>query len=312
MKYILLLLVIILAIAIGVLLFRHYNSSATVSSKSAGCVDIAASPDYLSSGNAQDAIAAINNARHIEHLPPLRLPANFYQFNPAQQQFLLVNLERTARGLRPLSMDPNLAQMARGYSKQLLNLHFFAHTSPISGTFSDRMNGNLAIANHYSQAAENLAGNPVPGIGSMYEYMYDDSAEACGHRLNILDPALTLVGINWLQGGIYGSISAQEFLTSASWNPYHGITPDIIVPQVSISVNTPAVGSKILQCQAFVQGTLGIERITWFLDSLSNPLHTGASMTLDTRRLSPGKHTVLVYVVDGEQNYASASYIIVI
>ena len=191
MKYLLLLLVIILAIAIGVLLFRHYNSSATVSSKSGGCVDIAASPDYLSSGNPQDAIAAINNARQIEHLPPLRLPANFYQFNPAQQQFLLVNLERTARGLRPLNMDPNLAQMARGYSKQILNLHFFAHTSPISGTFSDRMNGNLAIANHYSQAAENLAGNPVPGIGSMYEYMYDDSAEACGHRLNILDPALT-------------------------------------------------------------------------------------------------------------------------
>ena len=311
MKYILLLLVIILAIAIGVLLFRHYNSSATVSSKSGGCVDIAASPDYLSSGNAQDAIAAINNARQIEHLPTLRLPANFYQLNPAQQQFLLVNLERTARGLRSLSMDPNLAQMARGYSKQLLNLHFFAHTSPISGTFSDRMNGNLAIANHYSQAAENLAGNPVPGIGSMYEYMYDDSAEACGHRLNILDPALTLVGINWLQGGIYGSISAQEFLTSASWNPYHGITSDIIAPQVSISVNTPAAGSKILQYQALVQGTMGIERITWFLDSLSNPLHTGASLTLDTRRLSPGKHTLLVYAVDGEQNYATAIYIIV-
>ena len=275
-------------------------------------MNIAASPDYLSSGNAQDAIAAINNARQIEHLPPLRLPANFYQLDPAQQQFLLMNFERTARGLRPLHMDANLTQMAQGYSKQLLNLHFFAHTSPISGTFSDRINGNAAIVNHYSQAAENLAGNPVPGIGSMYEYMYDDSAEACGHRLNILDPALTLVGINWLQGGIYGSISAQEFLTPASWNPYHGITPDIIAPQVSISVNTPAAGSKILQCRALVQGTMGIERITWFLDSLSNPLHTGASLTLDTRKLSPGKHTLLVYAVDGEQNYARASYIIVI
>ena len=312
MKYILLLLIIILAVTIGVLLFRHYNSTAVVSSMSGGCVDIVASPDYLSSGNAHDAIAAINNAHQVEHLPPLRLPANFYQLNPAQQQFLLVNFERTARGLRSLRMDPNLAQMARGYSKQLLNLHFFAHTSPISGTFSDRMNGNLAIANHYSQAAENLAGNPVPGIGSMYEYMYDDSAEACGHRLNILNPALTVVGINWLQGSIYGSISAQEFLTPAAWNPYVGSTPQIITPQVSISVSTPAAGSRILQCQARVQDTMGIERITWFLDSLSNPLHTGTSLTLDTRKLSPGKHTLLVYAVDGEQNYASASYIIVI
>lgn len=275
-------------------------------------MDIAASPDYLSSGNSHDAIAAINNAHSVEHLPPLRLPANFYRLNPAQQQFLLVNLERTDRGLRPLKMDANLAQMAWGYSKQLFNLHFFAHTSPISGTFSDRVNGNPAVANHYSQAAENLAGNPVAGIGSIYEYMYDDSAEACGHRLNILDPALTLVGINWLQGGIYGSISAQEFLTPASWNPYHGITPDGMAPQVSISVSTPTAGSGILQCQALVQDSMGIERISWFLDSLSHPLNTGASLTLDTRRLSPGKHTLLVYAVDGEQNYASASYTMVI
>ena len=275
-------------------------------------MDIAASPDYLSSQDPHDAIAAINNARQVEHLLPLRLPANFYQLDPAQQQFLLMNLERTARGLRPLHMDANLTQMAQGYSKQLLNLHFFAHTSPISGTFSDRVNGNPAIINHYSQAAENLAGNPVPGIGSMYEYMYDDSAEACSHRLNILDPALTVVGIDWLRGSIYGSISAQEFLTPATWNPHLVMTPDAIAPQVTISVSTPAAGSGILQCQALVQETTGIERITLFLDSLSNPLHTGASLTLDTRRLSPGKHTLLVYAVDGEQNYGSASYTIVI
>ncbi|MFL5656982.1 MAG: hypothetical protein ACJ8CB_22710, partial [Ktedonobacteraceae bacterium] len=123
MKYMLLLLATIFVVTIGVLVFRHYNSSAAVSSKSMGCVDIAASPDYLSSGNAHDAIAAINNAHRVEHLPPLRLPANFYQLDPAQQQFLLVNLERTDRGLYPLRMDANLTQMAHGYSKQLLNLH---------------------------------------------------------------------------------------------------------------------------------------------------------------------------------------------
>src|SRR5437588_9767208 len=215
MKYMLLLLVAILAVAIGVLLFRHYNSSATVSSKPGACVDIAASPDYLSSEDPHDAIAAINNARQVEHLPPLRLPANFYQLDPAQQQFLLMNLERTARGLRPLHLDANLTQMAQGYSKQLLDLHFFAHTSPISGTFSDRINGNPAIVNHYSQAAENLAGNPVPGIGSMYEYMYDDAAEACSHRLNLLVSALTVVGIAWLLWSITVCIDPYEFTTSS-------------------------------------------------------------------------------------------------
>jgi uncharacterized protein YkwD len=312
MKYIFFLLLIMLAIAVGVLAFRHFNSTALVTTGSGGCVDIAASPDYLSSGDPHDAVAAINNAHTVEHLPPLRLSANFYQLNPAQQQFILVNIERTDRGLRPLRMDPNLGQMAWGYSKQLFNLHFFAHTSPISGTFSDRMNGNPATANHYSQAAENLAGNPVAGIGSIYEYMYDDSAEACGHRLNILDPDLTLIGINWLRGSIYGSISAQEFLTPASWNPYVGSTPDGNAPKVHILVSTAVAGSTTLQCQAVVQDSKGIERISWFLDSLSNPLSTGSSLTLDIRKLSPGRHTLLVYVVGGEQNYASASYTIVI
>jgi uncharacterized protein YkwD len=312
MKYLLLLLAAILVVATGVLLFRHYNSSPAVSLSTGGCVDITASPDYLSSGNPHDAIAAINNARQAEHLPPLRLPANFYHLDPAYQQFLLINLERTSRGLRALRLDGNLMQMAAGYSKQLLNLHFFAHTSPISGTLSDRANGNTAIADHYSAVAENLAGNPVPGIGSMYEYMYDDAAEACGHRLNILDPALTMVGIDWLRGSIYGSISAQEFLAPAVQNPYRGKTPDDMTPQVSILVSTSTTGNGMLQFLASIQGPLDIERVTWFLDSLSNPLQTGVLLTLDTRRLSSGKHTLLVYAVDGEQNYGSASYTLVI
>ena len=45
MKYTLLLLVTILAIAIGVLIFRHYNPITRVSPTSGGCVDIPASPE---------------------------------------------------------------------------------------------------------------------------------------------------------------------------------------------------------------------------------------------------------------------------
>ncbi len=312
MKRLLLVLLTIFVVSIGFLLIQHHYSIAAVNSETPDCMDIAASPDYLSTESAHDAIAAINNARQVEHLHPLHLPANFYQLDPAQQQFMLLNLERTDRGLRPLQWDANLTQMARAYSKQLLNLNFFSHTSPIGGTFSDRMNSNPVIANHYSQAAENLAGNPVAAIGPMYEYMYDDSVEACGHRHNILNPELTLVGISWLRGSIYGSISAQEFLTSAPWNPYLGGIPDASTPQVSISISTEQNGSGLLQCQALAQDTMGIARISWFLDALSHPLHTGASWTFDTRHLSPGKHTLLVYAVDGEQNYGVARYAIVV
>ncbi len=282
-----------------------------------GCVDIPATPDYLSSGSATDAIAALNNAHSLEHLPPLSLPGNFYRLDPARQQFILLNIERTDRHLHPLTLDANLSQMALGYSEQLRDLHIFSHTSPISGSFGDRINGNPAITDHYSIAAENLAGNPVAGIGPIYEYMYDDSVEDCGHRHNILNPALTTVGINWVRGGLYGSISAQEFIASASWSPYVATAPVTTPPVVSISVNrtTSSTGSTLLRFQTQISNTTraGIERITWFLDHITaTPGQVGSAWTIDSSKLARGKHTIIVYVVDGEENYGVAEETIVV
>src|ERR1700730_7947069 len=154
MRKILVGLLILCALAAGI--FLIYRSQLQPVS-SAGCVDIPASPDYLSTNSEADAIAAIDNAHAREKLPPLHLPANYYRLGPPQQQFILLNLERTDRGLLPLAMDATLSQMALGYSRQLSNLHFFSHTSPISGTFTNRMENNPATANLYSLAAENLA-----------------------------------------------------------------------------------------------------------------------------------------------------------
>ena len=278
-----------------------------------GCVDIPATPDYLSSGSATDAIAAINNAHQLEHLPSLNLPGNFYQLDPIQQQFILLNIERTDRHLRPLALDANLSQMALGYSEQLRDLHFFSHTSPISGSFGDRIDGNAAVADHYSVAAENLAGNPVAGAGPIYEYMYDDSVEACGHRHNILNPTLTTVGINWVRGGPYGSISVQEFIASASWSPYVATPPVTTTPTFTISINAVA-DSTILRLQTRISNDANatIERITWFLDQTATPAQVGSAWTLDTSKLVHGKHTIIAYVVDGEQNYSMAQETIVV
>ncbi len=302
MRKIIVLTFILLVLAAGALLLRHQQPVAV---SGTGCVDIPASPDYLSTTSEADAIAAINNAHAQENLPPLRLPANYYHLVPPQQQLILLNIERTDRRLPPLQMDAALSQMALGYSRQLSNLHFFSHTSPISGTFVDRMVNNPATANHYSLAAENLAGNPVAGAGPIYEYMYDDSVENCGHRLNILDPKLTLVGINWVRGGQYGSVSAQEFLTSAGWNPYSHPSPDTIAP--SVVLGPPLLEGSLLSCRTLVGDNVGVVRITWFLDRLGNQPSLGPALTLDVGHLSPGRHTLLVYAVDGALNYSMAS-----
>ncbi|HLX59068.1 MAG TPA: CAP domain-containing protein [Ktedonobacteraceae bacterium] len=303
MRKILLSLLLLCALATSILLIYHQQPEAV---SSGTCIDIPASPDYLSSNSETDAIAAINNAHKQEKLSPLRLPTNYYHLGPVQQQFILLNLERTDRGLQPLKMDAALSQVALAYSRQLSNLHFFSHTSPISGTFTDRVNSNPATAKHYSAAAENLAGNPVAGAGPMYEYMYDDSVEDCGHRLNILDPGLTLVGINWVRGSQYGSISAQEFLTSAPWNPYSPPPPDTLAPYVFIA-GQPILKNSILSCRALAGDNLGVVRITWFLDQFGNQPYIGTTRALAVGHLSPGKHTLLVYVVDGALNYSMTS-----
>lgn len=297
-----LLLLLLLALVAGVLVIRHQQPLAIAGG---GCVDIPASPDYMSTNSEADAIAAINNAHALEKLPPLRLPANYYHLNPSQQQFILLNLERTERGLPPLEMDATLSQMALGYSKQLSDLHFFSHTSPISGTFIERMQKNPATANLYSLAAENLAGNPVAGAGPIYEYMYDDSAENCGHRLNMLDPELTLVGINWVRDGKYGSISAQEFMASASWKFNHHPPPDTTAPYVIMEQSL--LNGSILTCRVLAEDNVGVVRIIWFLDRVGNQPYAGKVLTLDVSHISPGKHLLLVYVVDGALNYSMAS-----
>src|SRR6266700_4247716 len=161
--------VLLTSVATFTLAFSNFQQSVERATKTGQCVDIPATPDYLASNSPTDAIAAINHARVFERLPALRLPADFYQLQPVQQQFILVNLERTDRGLPALKLDAHLSLVAHAYSKQLSDLHFFAHTSPIGGSFSDRVNGDPMLVNHYSSVAENLAGNPVAGIGPIYE-----------------------------------------------------------------------------------------------------------------------------------------------
>ena len=57
---------------------------------------------------------------------------------------------------------------------------------------------------------------------------------------------------------------------------------------------------------------MNIERITWFLDHTGTPVQVGSAWTLNTSKLAHGEHTIIAYVVDGEQNYSVAQETIVI
>ena len=278
----------------------------TIGPSTSDCPAQPPTPNYYLSGGETAAIAAINHAHTREGLPALALPSNYWQLATPQQQFTLVNLERTVRGLAPLHWDATLAQIATAYSRQMVNLHFFAHTSPISGDFQERLNANPLIANHYQSIGENLAGNWAPVAGAMYEYLYNDAEEHCAHRLNILNPHFTLIGIGMVQGGPWGVISAQELLASNPVSPYIGGPPDIIPPSIKLS-STVNPSATRLSVSAIANDNQGIARVVWYLDQSSEPGQQGTQWTLDANTLARGTHQLTVYAIDESQNYTTAT-----
>jgi uncharacterized protein YkwD len=51
----------------------------------------------------------------------------------------LVNAERTARGLRPLSADRDLVQAARHHARDMARRNFFSHVTPGGADLGDRL-----------------------------------------------------------------------------------------------------------------------------------------------------------------------------
>jgi hypothetical protein len=69
----------------------------------------------------QFVLRALNSARSDEDLPAIVLPTNWFQLNPQEQIFVIVDLERTARGLPPYL----------GLNRQL---HAAAQSAAVHGT----------------------------------------------------------------------------------------------------------------------------------------------------------------------------------
>ncbi len=74
----------------------------------------------------------------------------------SQEQSLAndINGARTAQGLNPLPVDPELSAIARDKSKDMVDNRYFAHESPTKGRAADRLN---AANYQYTSVGENIA-----------------------------------------------------------------------------------------------------------------------------------------------------------
>ena len=114
--------------------------------------------------------------------------SNINVFSKEQVEVLnLVNKERKANGLKPLTLNKELSNVANIKSRDMIEKGYFDHTSPTYGSPFDMMKKfNIS----YNTAGENIAMGQKTPSEVMNSWM-----NSSGHRANILNSTYTELGV---------------------------------------------------------------------------------------------------------------------
>ncbi len=118
------------------------------------------------------------------------------------RMLVLINQERAAAGLKPVRADPELAEVARAHSRDMLARGYFSHYSPEGQDLAERMRRGKV---NYFAAGENLA--YAPTLDGAHRGLMNSP----GHKANILRPQFGRVGIGVLDAGDRGLMITQNF-----------------------------------------------------------------------------------------------------
>ena len=107
----------------------------------------------------------------------------------------LVNEIRVQYGLQPLKTNWELSRVARYKSQDMVDNHYFPHTSPTYGSPFQMMK---AFGLSYRTAGENIAyGQRTP------QEVVNAWMNSSGHRANILNSSYTQIGVGYVANGNY-------------------------------------------------------------------------------------------------------------
>lgn len=107
--------------------------------------------------------------------------------NTEKEVVRLVNVERKKRGLAALTASPQLSNLARLKSQDMINKNYFSHYSPTYGSPFQMMK---KFGIQYSYAGENIAMGQTTPAAVMNSWM-----NSPGHRANILNPNYNQIGV---------------------------------------------------------------------------------------------------------------------
>ena len=141
---------------------------------------------------------------------------------------VLVNVERTAEGLGPLSYDANLTSAARGHSQDMGLNDYFNHTSQDGRSPGDRI---TAAGYSWNTYGENIAAGQSTPATVVAGWM-----NSPGHRANILNPDFCDIGVGYayVASSTYGHYWTQNFGRKSGVNS---------CPQAATYVITATVGN---------------------------------------------------------------------
>ncbi len=171
------------------------------------------------------------------------IPEPEFSTMDAAEAFALnaLNSDRERFGLLALVPDPQLAAIARAHSEEMRDKRYFAHLSPTTGLSSDR----LAAAGYRSRtSAENIALNDSLGEAE------SSLLGSIGHRVNILSPASTHVGLGVARRTEHGRL--EWHVTQLFATPVEHLDPDRAAAQILSSINAKraAAGQPGLRADA--------------------------------------------------------------
>jgi len=108
----------------------------------------------------------------------------------------MINRERAAHGVAPVSMVPALRLSARRHNLTMCRFNKMSHQLPGEPYFGQRM---INAGYHWTYAGENIGWNSdmtKAGVVLLERLMYHEKAPNNGHRLNILSRHYKNVGVD--------------------------------------------------------------------------------------------------------------------
>ena len=152
----------------------------------------------------------------------------------------LTNAERAKAGLKPLTLNNQLAEAAQGHSDSMAADDFFSHTGADGSSVGDRVKEE---GYEFARTGENIAAGQTTA-----EQVVEGWMNSPGHRANILNADYTEIGIGYeLLENDTGSVNYNRYWTQVFGKPLNNnsqVNNDVPNPTIEQNDNIDPVAAE--------------------------------------------------------------------